>query len=79
MQRDFPQTHPGEILLKKFLKPIGSQYWLIKDTAMRINKIIRNKRGISIDTARYLTSSPNSDLGTLFKKDYTHEQISYLC
>ncbi len=53
--RDFPPTHPGEILLEEFLKPMGiSQYRLSKDIgvpAMRINKIVRGERGISADTA----------------------------
>ncbi len=53
--RDFPPTHPGEILFEEFLKPMGiSQYRLAKDIgvpAMRINKIVRGKRGISADTA----------------------------
>jgi addiction module HigA family antidote len=44
--RDFPPTHPGEILLEEFLKPMGiSQYRLAK------NKIVRGTRGISADTA----------------------------
>jgi addiction module HigA family antidote len=53
--RDFPPTHPGEILLEEFLKPMGiSQYRLAKDMgvpAMRVNKIVRGERGISVDTA----------------------------
>ena len=53
--RDFPPIHPGEILFEEFLKPMGiSQYRLAKDIgvpAMRINKIVRGKRGISADTA----------------------------
>ncbi|MFV1974899.1 MAG: HigA family addiction module antitoxin [Candidatus Scalindua sp.] len=53
--RDFPPTHPGEILLEEFLKPMGiSQYRIAKDIgvpAMRINKIVRGERGISADTA----------------------------
>jgi addiction module HigA family antidote len=53
--RDFPPTHPGEMLLEEFLKPMGiSQYRLAKDIgvpAMRINKIVRGERGISADTA----------------------------
>jgi addiction module HigA family antidote len=53
--RDFPPTHPGEILLDEFLKPMGiSQYRIAKDIgvpAMRINKIVRDARGISADTA----------------------------
>ncbi|MFA5904065.1 MAG: HigA family addiction module antitoxin [Desulfobacula sp.] len=53
--RDFLPTHPGEILLEEFLKPMGiTQCRLAKDIgvpAMRINKIIRGERGISADTA----------------------------
>lgn len=53
--RDFPPVHPGEILLEEFLEPMGiSQYQLAKDInvpAMRINKICRQERGISADTA----------------------------
>ena len=53
--RDFPPTHPGEILLEEFLKPMGiSQYRIAKDIdvpAMRINKIVRFQRGLSADTA----------------------------
>jgi len=53
--RDFPPTHPGEILLEEFLEPMGiSQYRLAKDIsvpAMRINKIVRGERGISADSA----------------------------
>ena len=53
--RDFPPTHPGEILLEEFLRPMGiSQYRLAKDIgvpAMRINKIVHSERGISADTA----------------------------
>ena len=53
--RDFPPTHPGEILPEEFLRPMGiSQYRLAKDIgvpATRINKIVRGERGISADTA----------------------------
>ena len=50
-----PPIHPGEILLKEFLEPLGiSQYRLAKDINVpipRINAIIKGKRGISADTA----------------------------
>ena len=53
--RDYSPIHPGEILLKEFLKPMGiSQYRLAKDISvppMRINKIVYGQRGISADTA----------------------------
>lgn len=53
--RDFPPVHPGEILLEEFLTPLKiSQYRLARDISvpsMRINKICRQQRGISADTA----------------------------
>ncbi len=52
-------THPGEILLKEFLKPMGiSQYRLSKDIGVpqtRISKIIKKERGITPDTALRLS------------------------
>jgi antitoxin HigA-1 len=48
-------AHPGEILLKDFLKPLAiSQYRLAKDVHVplrRINEIVLERRGISADTA----------------------------
>lgn len=54
-KRDFPPIHPGEILLKEFLEPMGvSQYRLAKDisvTPRRINEIVHGRRAITADTA----------------------------
>ena len=54
-KRDFPPIHPGEILVTKFLEPMGiSQYRLAKDigvTARRINEIVHGRRSITADTA----------------------------
>jgi addiction module HigA family antidote len=48
-------VHPGEILLEKFLEPLGvSQYQLamaVDVPARRINEIVHGKRRISADTA----------------------------
>ena len=60
-----PPIHPGEILLKEFLEPLGiSQYRLAKDinvSPRRINEIVHGKRAISPNTAlrlsRYLRFS----------------------
>ena len=53
--RDLAPIHPGEILQEEFLKPMGiSQYKLAQDIgvpAMRVNRIVREVRGISADTA----------------------------
>ena len=58
-ERKLPPIHPGEILLKEFLKPMGiSQYQLAKDIsvpARRINEIVLGKRAISPDTALRLS------------------------
>jgi addiction module HigA family antidote len=48
-------VHPGEILLKEFLEPMGlTRYRLAKDihvTLPRINEIVHGKRSVSADTA----------------------------
>ncbi len=50
-----PNIHPGEVLREEFLKPMGiTPYRLAKSThipASRISEIIKEKRGISTDTA----------------------------
>ncbi len=55
----FPPIHPGEILLKEFLEPMGvSQYRLAKDvhvSARRINEIAHGTRSITADTALRLS------------------------
>ena len=49
-RRDFPPIHPGEILLKEFLEPLGmSEYRLAKDIAVaprRINEIVHGRRAV---------------------------------
>ncbi len=58
--------HPGEILLKDFLQPLGlSQYRLAKDIHVplrRVNEIVLGRRGISADSAlrlaRYFNTTP---------------------
>ena len=48
-------VHPGEILMKEFLEPMGiAQYRLAKDISVapgRINEIVHGKRAITADTA----------------------------
>ena len=59
-------THPGEILLKEFLEPMGiSQTRLAEELGIpiqRVNTIIRGKRGVSAETAillsRYFKMTP---------------------
>ena len=64
--KKLPPIHPGEILMGKFLEPMGiSQYRLAKDISVpprRINEIAHGKRSITADTAlrlgRYFGMSP---------------------
>jgi addiction module HigA family antidote len=61
-----PPIHPGEMLLKDFMKPFGlTQYRVAKDigvSPLRISQIVRGQRAISADTAlrlaRYFSTSP---------------------
>ncbi|OGG46266.1 MAG: addiction module antidote protein, HigA family [Candidatus Handelsmanbacteria bacterium RIFCSPLOWO2_12_FULL_64_10] len=50
-----PPTHPGEMLLEEFLKPLGisqSAFAVRLDIpAHRLSEIIRGKRGVTPDTA----------------------------
>jgi len=65
MTRRMEPIHPGEILLKEYLEPMGiSQYRLAKDIGVppiRINAIVHGKRSITADTAlrlaRYFRTS----------------------
>ena len=51
--------HPGEVLMKEFLEPMGvTQYRLAKDVSVpprRINEIVHGKRAITADTALRLS------------------------
>ena len=53
--KTLPNIHPGEVLLKEFLQPMGiSQNALARATGVpprRINEIVLGKRGVSADTA----------------------------
>lgn len=51
--------HPGEILMKEFLEPLGiTQYRLAKDISVvprRVNEVVHGKRAITADTALRLS------------------------
>jgi len=71
MKKDLAPIHPGEILLKEFLEPMGiSQNKLAQALhvpARRINEIVLGKRSLTADTAlrlaRYFGTSPELWLG----------------
>ena len=61
-----PPTHPGEMLLEEFLKPLGlTQVDAAEKMGIslnRLNELIRGKRGVTADTAlrlaKLLKTSP---------------------
>ena len=63
--KKLPPIHPGEILLREFLEPLGiSQYRLAKEIHVpprRINEIVKGTRAITANTAlrlaRYFSTS----------------------
>jgi len=76
--------HPGEVLLKEFLKPLGiSAYRLSKDIGIpqtRISAIIKGKRRITADTAlrlsQYFGNSAKFWLGLQDDYDLEEELIA---
>lgn len=50
-----PPTHPGEILLEEFLKPLGITQRNLADAIsvpyQRVNDLVNGRRGVSVDTA----------------------------
>jgi antitoxin HigA-1 len=57
-------THPGTILLKEYLEPMGLTQKELADhldiPIQRVNEIVRGKRGISPDTAWLLSKEFNT-------------------
>jgi addiction module HigA family antidote len=55
LPRHRPPTHPGEMLLEEFLKPLGmsqSAFAIrLRVSFPRLNEIIRGKRSVTTDTA----------------------------
>lgn len=74
-------THPGEVLLEEFLKPMAlSQNRLAREIRVpprRINEIVLGKRAISADTAvrlaRYFGTSEKFWMG--LQADYDLEEV----
>jgi antitoxin HigA-1 len=54
-------THPGKILLKEFIEPMGLTQKELADhldiPIQRVNEIVRGKRGVSPDTAWLLSEA----------------------
>ena len=54
-------THPGEILLEEFLKPLGVTQVAFAEhigvSVQRVNELIRGKRGVTPETAWLLSQA----------------------
>ena len=67
MTKTLPPIHPGEVLLKDFMRPLGlSTYRVAKDigvATLRVSQIVHGQRSISADSAlrfaRYFSTSPD--------------------
>ena len=59
LPKNGPPTHPGEMLLEEFLKPLGMSQTELADrihvSYPRVNEIINGKRGVTPDTALRLS------------------------
>lgn len=55
LPKNRPPTHPGEMLLKEFLEPLGVSQRAFADhlewTYARLNEIVKGRRGVSADSA----------------------------
>jgi addiction module HigA family antidote len=78
-----PPTHPGEMLLEEFLKPMGlSQQDLassVKVPYQRINELVNKRRGVSPSTAlrlaRFFGNSPSFWLNLQLRYDLYQAQL----
>jgi antitoxin HigA-1 len=76
-------THPGEMLLEEFLKPMGITQRQLAEAIhvpyQRINEIINGRRGITPSTAlrlaRYFKMSPDFWLNNQQGWDLYHAQL----
>lgn len=66
MSKKLAAMHPGEILREEFMLPMGlSSNALARElgiTAARVNEIVREKRGITADTALRLAQFFGTDV-----------------
>lgn len=80
MRKTLPNVHPGEVLLKEFLEPMGiSQNRLAREIGVsprRVNEIVLGKRAVTTETAlrlaRYFGTSERFWLG--LQTDYDLEE-----
>lgn len=70
-------THPGEILLREFLEPMGqTQKALAAHLGIplqRVNQIVRGKRGVTPETAWLLSEALNTSPEFWLNLQATHD------
>jgi addiction module HigA family antidote len=80
-------THPGEMLLEEFLKPLEITQAEAAEkmgiSANRLNEVIRGKRGVTADTAlrlaKLLKTSPEFWLNLQNAWDLYHARVEMAC
>jgi antitoxin HigA-1 len=59
LPKNRPPTHPGEMLLEEFLKPLGMTQTELAErihvSYPRVNEIVKGRRGVTPDTALRLS------------------------
>ena len=81
---DREPTHPGEMLLKEFLQPLGMTQQDLADEIrvpyQRVNEIVRGRRGVTPSTAlrlaRFFGVSPGFWMNLQLRWDLYHAQRS---
>ena len=70
-------VHPGEVLREDFLKPLGMSANALANAlsvpASRINDIVLERRGVSVDTAMRLTRYFGGDVQTWMNLQIAYE------
>jgi len=77
-------THPGDMLLEEFLKPMGlSQQYLAREIHVpyqRVNELVNRRRGITPSTAlrlaRFFGNSPSFWLSLQLRWDLYHAEAA---
>jgi addiction module HigA family antidote len=70
-------VHPGEVLREDFLKPLGMSAnalaAALKVPASRVNDIVLERRGVTVDTAMRLTRYFGGDVQTWMNLQIAYE------
>jgi antitoxin HigA-1 len=77
MSKKLPPIHPGEILREEYMRPLGLSSNALANaigvTAARINEIVRERRGISADTALRLARYFGTDAQSWMNLQQRHD------